>query len=402
MAGMDRNQVTTERKEVMRQSSGTNKTLIVIAAALAVMVVATAGIILGLYLRDKDDKTADSESVSALEADIEKQQDTDTDKTNRNQGADDTMIEDTMPDSDNTASDKDIFERYLNEVLVPKYGWFQSPQEGTVHGDSMGNPVDSDWLNPAGILSTYIYDFDNDQDKEMLVIAAGDISESGTETDDGKCRLFFEIYEDDKGNVQLSDAMPFSPNKDNVAIEWDYETLYKNEWREFCYSAGIANVNGDIVIVCENHDRASAFGEGCNQNYWALTYRNGSLDYSYGFIQTNGGSSDFVFEGCEYSDGQCNNPEICYSEDGEGESMAAGEYSGKNFSEALALFFKNHGINIAADGPEYAWENTMKSIFSTDPDVTMVFDLKNECTDSDYESGSFQYRITNFSNNIGG
>ena len=158
----------------------------------------------------------------------------------------------------------------------------------------------------------------------------------------------------------------------------------------------VTEVEGQVYLLCENYLQAIIFGDGINQNHWALTYQNNSLDYAFSFTQVEGGSGDFMFAGYDYADGELVKSAICYSEFFETEVDEA--YSGMNFFEAMSAFFETHGISVNQDLPEYVPYDVMTSIFSDNPDVTLLFELRNECTNSEeYDAFEFLYRITDLS-----
>ena len=63
--------------------------------------------------------------------------------------------------------------------------------------------------------------------------------------------------------------------------------------------------------------------------------------------------------------------------------------------EALTTFIGKHGINVGQELSLYWTDGLVKSIYSDNPDVTRLFELKNECINEDYEAGEYQYRVTN-------
>ena len=118
-----------------------------------------------------------------------------------------------------------------------------------------------------------------------------------------------------------------------------------------------------------------------------------AFDFSYAYTQIDGGSSDFVFGGYEYSDGRCVSSQICFSEDDYNGVRADEEYQGLDFGESVAAFFQSHGITANEGISQY--DPGSNSIFSDNPDVTLLFELRNESPASDLDAGIYQYRITN-------
>lgn len=315
---------------------------------------------------------------------------------------------DSPADTDSSADEEnksEVFREYLDEELIPKYGLFKSPQEGTVRSDvyrtnDEGRWVYTEWLNPNGILNASIYDFDMDGDEEMLLIISSDGDDFGTPSDDGSGTIYLVIYENDNGKIRLADSVLFGVDENCFGDVYDWNmsriTLPRDDWYVFFYDVSVAKVDGQVYLLCENNSCTGPFADGSFMSYWALTYRDNSLEYAYIYTQNGWGSSGFEFLGFEYSNGKCVSSETCYNEDEYGLEVDKA-YVGMDFSESVAAFFKKQGVvtdrNIEPYGPNY----TSKSIFSNNADVSLLFELRNEWISQDYDTGIHKFRMTNHS-----
>lgn len=392
--GRTRNLKYAGKSPVTSGLSGVNKILILAAAVLGVVTVVAIGLVVKLYLghgEEKNSQTADNfvmEEQSKLS-----EQDAGNPDEKVAEGDDPAM--EIRTDTARTAveeinangEERDLFVRYLNEKLVPMFGVFRSPQEGVLHGIA-----ESEWLDPDGMFCASIYDFDKDGDEEMLIVVNREISKYAPLEDSDPTALSLVMYENENGVIQLSDAIVFG-----AGGEYDHETekksLSPDEWCGIRYAVSVTEIDGQVYLLCEDYTVALNFGDGMEQNYWALTYHDKSLKYAWSFSQNGPGSSGFVFRGYDYLDGECVHSEICYSEEEPEKTDEA--YRDMYLDEALTTFIGKHGINVGQELSLYWTDGLVKSIYSDNPDVTRLFELKNECINEDYEAGEYQYRVTN-------
>ena len=216
----------------MKKSSG-NKILIVIASVLLALVIIVGTAVLVLYITNKDDTGAEqvAESESSEEPDTGDADDAD---------AGDIAFEAETPEDDNSAGKQDTdedFRQYLNDVLIPEFGVFKSPQKGAIHSDDYGATIDGEWFDPSGMFSASIYDFDRDGDDEMLVILNSEINRFDVPASSGSSAISLGIYEDDNGEIHLADSVMFGT----------IGALYKNEDGELRVYDG-TNRNNDEDI----------------------------------------------------------------------------------------------------------------------------------------------------------
>ena len=380
-----------------------NKILIIIALNLLILVIAAGATVLVLNITHKDDKAeapvAESEAEEWIGLD--------------NADSKDISAAPATPADDNSAGKQETYEgfrQYLNDILIPEFGIFRSPQKGSIRSDDLGAPVDGRWFDPGGMFSATIYDFDKDGDDEMLVILNSKIGSFDVPASDGSSAISLGIYENENGEIYPADSVMFGTigalyknengelnvyggaNRNNDK-NIEGIPLYGDEWYGLRYDVSVTESRGTVYLLCESRMWGENFGDGINTNYWALTYHDKALDFSYAYTQINGGSSDFVYGGYEYSNGECVDSQICYSEDEYNEVKADDEYQGMDFDRALAAFFQNHGITVDEEVSRYYPGND--SIFTGNPDVTLLFELKNESIAGDPDAGIYQYRITN-------
>ncbi|MCR5237648.1 MAG: hypothetical protein K6E34_10655 [Lachnospiraceae bacterium] len=398
-----------------------NKTLIIITAVLAVMVIAAAGIFGGILISRKGGNSRNAEAEQEKTVLNQDSEGSDPEHNGSAGGDADENAEANAPadtESEGDVSGEELFTKYLEEELVPAYGVFRSPQEGVIRSNEMGERVDSEWLDPNGMFSASIYDFDKDGDEEMLIVVNREISKFAPPEDSDPTALSLVMYENENGEIHMSDAIVFGAGGEYdqemyedgdgeihmsdatvFGTEGEYDQIIKKRslsrdvWYGIRYAVSVTEIDGQVYLLCEDYTTALPLADGQDQNYWALTYHDKSLKYAWSFSQLGMASSGFEFGGYDYSDGECVRSEICFNEDEP--EKADEEYRDMYLDEALTTFLGKHGISVGQELSLYATDGIAKSIYSDNPDVTRLFELKNECINADYEAGEYQYRITN-------
>jgi len=273
-------------------------------------------------------------------------------------------------------SDTELFETYLKEVLIPQYGVLNRKQTGTMR-------VQEDkWLDFNGILSSLIFDFDNDDNTELLICR----SQENNSNNYKRNFILMEMYEIHAGEVILSDSIPFSQYSDN-ASSLSCSVEFSENFSLLCslYS-NIVNVNDNFYIVCEDQQSASAFADGQNKNFWILQYFDDKFNYISSFYQSNGGSSGFEYTFYKFNNGEIFDKEVYYNEMYDYDSENEDKPKHKKFGDALSEYLKHHNmiINPEYKNAEYSYDcDLYKSILSDKNEITNIFNLKNTLTNSD-------------------
>lgn len=272
-------------------------------------------------------------------------------------------------------SPEDLYRKYFDETLVPTYGIFASRQSGTMHS------TEEKWLKPSGIMDVMLLDFDQDGALEMLVCYTW--QRGGQDTYD----IYMAMYEMIDGKVELASNVPFAAYHDAIQNESWNETLLEAEWCEMSLNASAVQVDGIYYIVCEAYRVYGAFADGQSQDYWAMTYQNGELQYAFSFTQTGGGSSDFEYTGYEFVDGICTEAEIYYDEWYENEGTALYD----SFDSAITAFFNKHGIRIKKDLDHYRNEDKSTILLMGENNIVNLFEFVNNMIRSDYSMSTFDF-----------
>lgn len=283
--------------------------------------------------------------------------------------------------TNNNKTDVKDSEKYFQNTLtelVSTYGLFKTNQSGTMHN------TEDKWLNPNGVISATILDFDSDGFDEMLVCYADSSAAS-----EGYVQIIMNMYEIIDKKVILEDSVPFIQWKNNNQA---YDPIQLIQFCNSLFSVNAIRKNGIYYIICEKSLLAQAFANGSSQNYWVLVYQNNKLQYSSSFSQTAGGSSGFVYTGYEFKYGIVNDSKVYYNQsysyDGYGESPL---YS--DFNTAIKEFFKKFNIFLS-DDILHEYGGRMKTILSDDNDIINIFELKNELINSDYKTNTHMFKTT--------
>lgn len=272
---------------------------------------------------------------------------------------------------------EDIYRKYLDEILIPTYGIFAPQQSGTMHS------TEEKWLNPAGIMDATILDFDRDGVLEMLVCYTKQYSGKDS------YGIHMTMYEISDGKVELASDVPFIAYHEARQEEsWNESlTLVEAEWCEMSLNASAVQVNGIYYIVCEAYRLYGTFADGQSQDYWAMTYQNGELQYAFSFTQTGGGSSEFEYTGYEFADGICTNSAIYYNEWYEDEGTALYD----RFDSAITAFFDKQGIHIQRNLELYRNEDKGTILLKDENDIVSLFEFVNELARRDFSTSTFDF-----------
>lgn len=246
-----------------------------------------------------------------------------------------------------------LFEEALSE-LVSVYGVFNSDQSGIMRQTS------DRWLNPRGVISATITDFDQDDEEEMLVCYM-----EPSEGSPDSCEMVLSMYEIGQGEAVLADKVLFHTYND----KWEERlSLSEAQWVNVDYYVNLVRSQDRVYIMCEQENIAGAFADGQDRNYWTMVYQDGGWQYAGSFTQTDGGSSGFAYTGYEFEQGTLVNSQLYYDEQG--------RWTGSNplyedFSTAIREFFGRQEIRVRGESAEYG--SNGRSILSDDNDRTAVF-----------------------------
>ena len=368
--------------------------------ALIAIAVCLAGVAAWLLLSPRGDRDTVSRSRKTDDSGVQETVDPDTDDTD---DADDTDAPETVdPDTQQTV-DSDtqtpsdsgnstlegvftgpLFEEKLAE-LAAQYGVFNANQTGTMYEPN------ENWFDPSGIMGATIMDFDSDGSDEMLVC----ISEKCDHYNNGGFHIMLHMYEAENGEIVEADSILFGAYIQAEYLQTNQMevTLWKSNWPEEIIAVNAVPANGRCNIVCENYRIARAFADGQEQSYWILEYADGKFRYVASFTQTDGGSAGFAYTGYDFEYGTCTNADVYYSEWPETPALYP------NFGQAITEFFSAYNIklNSTISGYSYAsdgYNNPFQSILSSENNQTLILELINKMTSSDWSASVFEFSTT--------
>lgn len=277
------------------------------------------------------------------------------------------------------------FSAKLSE-LISEYGIFDANQSGTMRES------DDEWLEPTGVMSATILDFDLDGSDEMLVCvaeAAEDCENSYSGSDDAY-HIVMYMYENDEGEVKQTDSMVLAAYKETeeYGIEYVDVDLWKNYWTTGAISISAVLVHDTYYFFCENYSVYSAFADGFHRDYWVLEYADGVLQYAGSFAQMGESSEGFAFEGYSFEDGICVSSDTYYNYWWNcGWSSVAALY--RDLDEAITAFFGEYGIRIDSEGVY-----NPQTILSSENNVIAVLEFQNKMTEYDYDNHIHYFSVT--------
>ena len=251
---------------------------------------------------------------------------------------------------------KTLLEGALSE-LISTYGIFQANQSGV-----MGSTSDA-WLDPRGVISATFLDFDLDGEEEMLVCHTEQSAE-----DPNNYNIMLKMYEAVEGDAVLAAQAPFIAYNDN---RMKSDCLSVNEWLNMDLRVNVVRADNRCYIMCEEYWVTGGFADGMSQNYWAMVYEDGKLDYAGSFTQVAGGSAGFAYTGYEFEHGTLANSQLYYDEEG---SWRETDALYQDFGVAIKAFFGRLGIPLKDSIDHYGHG----SLLSDSSDRTAIFEFLNE------------------------
>lgn len=293
-------------------------------------------------------------------------------------------------ESESVSKEKEInyeeeYYSYIKSELIPKYGLSNINSTQGI----MKNPYDN-WLNPSGILSAKIYDFDNDGVKELFLIRIEEAPEKVNIYNNQCSEYYFyaEVYSLVDDNIQLLDKLLLTTYNEN-----DKKTLRlnSNQFSNQGIFVNMVSVDDNNYIVFEDNFIIRTFANGSNNDYWVLQYKNNKLNKVLSFTQTAGGSSEFEYTGYIFDSDNLTSKELLYSEWYEHQ----GSY--ESFNEALKVFFSK--INIQIDD-SFEYRPMDNSILSSENKIEKIFEyhVRNINSDFNLNQYTFEREVRDFTN----
>lgn len=270
---------------------------------------------------------------------------------------------------------KDDLKSKLSE-LISTYGVFNANQNGTMH------KWDDEWLDPSGIISATVLDFDSDGEDEMLVCCMEPSS-----SNKGSYQIVMKMYEVINGIVVLADSLLF-----NAYHEFQDSGVLLSPalWAEHLFNMHIVRLNGSCYLMCENESIWGTFADGFSQDYWIMAYQNNKLQYVGSFTQTGGGSSGFEYTGYEFENGKLVDSILYYNEE---YPYYGGTPLYDDFATGVAEFLKKFGISVTTDIRMYR-DVELGTILSEKNDKSEIFRFTNKNVSNDYSSSTYKFVAT--------
>ena len=283
---------------------------------------------------------------------------------------------------------QEVFQNKVSE-LIDTYGLFDANQYGVMH------TMDDAWMNPKGIMSATVLDFDSDGVDELLVCYTKLTEDTNPYTGD-YYRIVMNMYEVVDGEAVLADHVPFATYCDSQgSVVDEMAWLSESQFDVETLSVHAVEVNGNVYIMCEEYSLASSFADGMYKAYWMMEYTDGKLEYVCSFTQTGAGSSEFRYAGYDFSNGMLVDSNLYYCEDW---YEGVDEWNDEkplydDFTLAITEFFKKYGIELKnTDLDNYSV--SMGTILSATNEKARVFEFINKVMKEDYERQTFEYQAT--------
>ena len=300
-------------------------------------------------------------------------------ETSENENVEEIKKEEQVDEEDNSILKEELFKRKVKE-LTATYGKFKAEQTGIMY------TTKDEWLDPNGIVSSTIFDFDMDGETELLVCQTKLVIESDGEYQDDAYQIEMNMYEAEDEEAVLKDSKLFSGyvENSNGINGW---TLSEAEWTEMSWNLHIVEINNRPYLMCEDYGVAASFADGSSQDYWLMEYANNRFQYICAFTQTGGGSSDFEYTGYEFSNGKLSDVNVYYNE----YEPELAIYD--DFFVAITEFFKKYDISLDMED-RYSETDGVTSVLSENNEKTKIFEFKNRVVASNYKTSEYKYVAT--------
>lgn len=235
-------------------------------------------------------------------------------------------------------SEEEVYDEYVNQVLIPEYGLADLRQGGEMTMD-FNNPdsrmsKDNDWFEPKGIVSAYIDDLDLDGQKELFVIYW---EKDASEWEYG---TFYEltgaVYGMEGEGVVWKDKMRLSSSR------YDWER-HRESTGNFCV-AMMKSEGKKYLVVYKNHLVRGVFSDGLvDQAMWAAEYKDGKITIMQEarVSEITNNSGDVPYIGISYEGGE-EKEELLYAGWAQPQE---GPY--QTLAEAFCGFFSRKGLDVS-------------------------------------------------------
>lgn len=276
----------------------------------------------------------------------------------------------------NGVSSSDFKSAY--DELVQTMGEVKPEQKGVVMSSA------GVWLEPSGIIAHKIEDFDEDGEDEMLVVYTKE--NTSIEGYD----IYMDMYENNEGEIKLSDTMQFVSYHGDTADEFAGIYLRKAQTSEVFAKISVVKTDS-VYLLCENRMMESVMGNGQTQDFWLVEYKNNELRYKAALTQTGGGSSDFEYTGHSFVNGELDEAFIYYNEWYQNQPDEENQPLYSAFGEAVSEFMKT--ISLTTDEDVKRANNPFEEnidLFDSfvEEDGNDVFTLTNEIESYEFSESS--------------
>lgn len=230
---------------------------------------------------------------------------------------------------------EDVYYEYINQELVPQYGLAELDKKGKVVYDENDpdtyNIKENFWMNPSGLISACIMDFDQDEQEELFI-------------------LYWEKEKNEFDVHNMKGAM-YELEGDTVACKDTIELeANKYRWTEDLASDG----NFSAIVMTAGDRKYLLFSEyeiefplytGYNTDaMWTVEYRNGKFQMVRKVLTyTKSGKdvSKFTYTGITYDANGGKDEEVCLYTPGNS------EYPYQSREEAYTGYFKEDGLDVS-------------------------------------------------------
>ena len=234
----------------------------------------------------------------------------------------------------------DTYEEYLQTELIPQYGISAAQQKGFLSQDIILN-AKSNWLNPEGIFTADISDWNDDGEDELLLIRFEEYDRASYDNNVIYYQMILSYYSYDKNHqikktdetvakMKTPDTKEFLATlSSNISVQ---ESVYLTQVKDTSFGTGLF-----IQMYCSG----GLFSDGQSVDYLVFAIKNNKIQPEAGFLQTDGGSTGFEYSGLLFKDNEIISSETLYKEDDYDYNE-----SDKYFIKAVTDFFAKSNIQI--------------------------------------------------------
>lgn len=172
------------------------------------------------------------------------------------------------------------------DCLVAEQGAFDPSQSGIMYD------WEDDWLDPNGVLSATILDFDGDGENELLVCATEPCPH---QTTDEFYHVVLSMYEVKGKTVVLADSMVLNgylENLDGTLSDQAEPTLRENSGWNDSIIVNALPMHSRYYLLCEYQSYSTVYTDGSMDAYWMLEYQDEAFRYVCSFPRMGPSSSE--------------------------------------------------------------------------------------------------------------